>query len=124
MYFFNNHFCLIWKSEGVSFNQAIKELKVNFNVVVIYITEGNVNSHFKYEFIPKKIESQLFNFILYDLETHNIDRARPYVFCFYGLSKLAGRYNRDLTPDEIEKCRKDTIAFHGVNCVEKALVSV
>ena len=37
------------------------------------------------------------------------------------MSKLAGRYNRDLTPSEIEKCRKDTIAFDGDNCVEKAL---
>ena len=59
--------------------------------------------------------------IVYDLETHNTDRARPYVFCFYRLSKLAGRYDRDLTPDELEKCRKDTIAFDGDNCVEKAL---
>ena len=69
----------------------------------------------------KKIESQLTNFITYDLETHNTDRARPYAFCFYRLSKLAGRYNRDLTKDEIEKCKKDTIAFDGDNCVEKAL---
>ena len=124
LYLNNNHFSLIWKSEGVSFNQAIKELKDNFKIVDNYITEEYVNSHFKCEFIPKKIESQLSNFILYDLETHQIDRARPYVFCFYRLSKIAGRCNRDLTPDEIEKCRKDTIAFHGVNCVEKALVSV
>ena len=61
------------------------------------------------------------NFIVYDLETHNTDRARPYVFCFYRLSKLAGRYNRNLTKDEIEKFIKDTIAFDGDNCVEKAL---
>ena len=61
------------------------------------------------------------NFIVYDLETQNTDRARPYVFCFYRLSKLAGRYNRDLTPDELEKCRKDTIAFDGYDCVSKAL---
>ena len=47
----------------------------------------------------KKIDSHLTNFIVYDLETHNTDRARPYVFCFYRLSKLAGRYNRDLTPN-------------------------
>ena len=26
-FLYNNHFCLIWKSEGVSFNQAIQELK-------------------------------------------------------------------------------------------------
>ena len=51
---------------------------------------------------------------------HNTDRARPYVFCFHRISKLAGRYNRDLTLDELEKCRKDTIAFDGDNCVEKA----
>ena len=55
------------------------------------------------------------------METHNTDRARPYVFCFYRLSKLAGRYDRDLTKDEIEKCKKDTIAFDGDNCVDRAL---
>ena len=121
LYLYNNHFCLIWKSQGVSFNQAIQELKINFKIVDNYITDENVNSHFKYEFIPKKIDSHLTNFIVYDLETHNTDRARPYVFCFYRLSKLAGKYNQDLTPNELEKCRKDTIAFDGDNCVEKAL---
>ena len=46
---------------------------------------------------------------------------RPYVFCFYRLRKLAARYNRDLTPYEIEKCEKHTIAFDDEKCVEKAL---
>ena len=69
----------------------------------------------------KKIGSHLTNFIVYDLESHNTDRARPYVFCFYRLKKLAGRYNRDLTRDEIEKCKKDTIAFDGDKCAEKVL---
>ena len=121
LFLFNNHFCVIWKSEGVSFKQAIKELKDDFKLVDNFITEENVKSHFEYKFIPKKIESHLTNSITYDLQTHNTDRARPYVFCFYRLSKLGGRYNRDLTPSEIEKCRKDTIAFDGYNCVEKAL---
>ena len=121
MFLYNNHFCLIWKSQGVSFNQVIQELKNNFKIVDNYITNENVNSHFKYEFTTKKIESHLSNFIVYDLETHNTDRTRPYVFCFFQLSKLAGRYDRDLTPNELEKCRKDTIAFDGDNCVEKAL---
>ena len=94
LFLYNNHFCLIWESEGVSFNQAIKELKDNFKIVDNYITAENVQSHFKYEFIPKKIESHLNNFIVYDLETHNTDRAIPYLFCFYRLSNLAGRYNR------------------------------
>ena len=26
-YLYNNHFCLIWKSQSVSFNQAIQEFK-------------------------------------------------------------------------------------------------
>ena len=94
---------MIWKSEGVSFKQAIKELDDNFEIVDNYITDENVISHFKYEFIPKKIESHLSNFIAYDLETHNTNRARPYNMKFYRLSKIAGRYNRDPTPEELQK---------------------
>ena len=71
--------------------------------------------------IITKIESHLTNFTVYDLETHNTKRARPYLFCFYRLSKIAGRYNRDLTMDEWNNCKKDTIAFDGDNCVDSAL---
>ena len=121
LFLYNNHFWLLWKSEGVSFNQAFKKLKDDFEIVDNYITDENVKSHFQYIYKPKKNESHLTSFIVYDLETHNTDRARPYVFCFYRLSKLAGRYNCDLTIDGIEKCKKDTIAFDGDNCVEKNL---
>ena len=61
-FLYNNHFCLIWKSENVSFNQAIKELKDNFKIVDNYITEENVKSHFEYIYKIKKIESHLTNF--------------------------------------------------------------
>ena len=121
LYFYINHFCLTWKSANVSFSQAIQEFKKNFKIFDNYISEENVNSHLKYEFIPKKIESHLTNSIVYDVETHNTDGARPYGFCSYRLSKLAGRYNRDLTSDEIDNCKKDTIAFYGDNFVEGAL---
>ena len=97
LYLYNNHFCLIWKSKNVNFNQAIKELKDIFKIVDNYITDENVNSHFIYQYKPKKIESHLTNFIVYDLETHKTDRARPYCISFYRLSKLAGRYDRDPT---------------------------
>ena len=30
LYLYNNQFCLMWKSQGVSFNQAIQELESNF----------------------------------------------------------------------------------------------
>ena len=75
LFIYNNHFCLILKSQRVSFNQAIQELKDNFKIVDNYITGENVNFHFKYQFIPNKIESHLSNFNVYDLETHNTDRA-------------------------------------------------
>ena len=119
-YLYNNHFCLILKSENVSFNQAIIELKNNFKLVDIYITDKNVNSHFIYECKPKKIESHLTNFIVSDLETHNTDRARPYCISFYRLSKLAGRYDRDPTKNELEKSLQDTIAFAGDKCISNA----
>ena len=106
VYLYNNHFCLIWNSENVSFEDAIRELKDNFKMVDNYITEENANSHFKDEFTPTKIESHLTNFIVYDLETHNTDRARPYCISFYRLSKIAGRYDRDQTREELDKCKK------------------
>ena len=117
----NNHFCLIWKSGVVSFIRAIKELMDNFEIVDNYITEENVKSHFKYEFTPKKIESHLTKFIVYDLETQNTDRARPYNMNFYRLSKIAGRYERDPTQKELQKSIDDTIAFAGDNCIGNAL---
>ena len=121
LFLFNNHFCVIWKSENVSFKDAIGELKENFKVVDNFITEEIVNSYFKYEFIPKKIVSHLTNVIVYDLETYSTDRARPYNMTFYRLSEIAGRYERDPTNGELQKSIDDTIAFSGDNCINNAL---
>ena len=60
-------------------------------------------------------------FTTYDLETRSTNRARPYKMTFYPLSKIAGRKYCDLTPDELKKCKKDTIAFDGDNYVSNAL---
>ena len=65
------------------FFQAITELKDNFKIADKFISEENVNSHFKYEVIPETIESHLTNFVTYDLETHITIRARPYCISFY-----------------------------------------
>ena len=120
LYLYKNHFCLIWKSEGKSFRDAIQEIKDNFRIIDNYITEENVNSHFEYEFNPKKIDSHLTNFIVYDIETYSTDRARPYNMTFYRLSKISGRYKRDPTK-ELEKSKKDTVAFMGDECINNAL---
>ena len=120
LYLYNNHFCLIWKSQSVSFNQTIHEIKKTEKVDK-YITEENVKSHFNYEFIPKKIESHLNNFIVYDLETHDTDRAGPYNMTFYRLCKIAGRYEHDPTQKELQKSIDETIAFARDNCIGNAL---
>ena len=51
LYSYNIQFCLKWRTQNVCFSQAIQEVKDNFKVVDNYITEQNVNSHFKYESI-------------------------------------------------------------------------
>ena len=96
-------------------------MKDNYKIVHFFITKENVNSHFKCEHVPKKLESHPTNFVLYDLQTHNTDRERPYNKTFYRLSKLAGRYNRDLTPYEYEKCKNDILVFVCDDCITKAL---
>ena len=96
-------------------------MKDNFKLVDNFITEENGNSHFEYTYTPKRIESNLTKFITDDLETHNTDRAKPYVIRFYRLSKLAGKYNHDLTPYGYEDCKNDTIAFYCDNFVTNAL---
>ena len=79
----------------------------SFKIADKFIIEENFKSHFKYEFTPKKNKSHLTNFIKYDLETHNTDRARLYVFCFHRLSKLAGKSNKQkLSHYELDKCKR------------------
>ena len=54
LFLYNNLFGLSWKSEGVSFNQATKELKDNFKMDDNHLTEENIKSYFEYIFTPKK----------------------------------------------------------------------
>ena len=43
LFIHNNHFCLIWKSNGISFNQVIeKQVKPNFKLVDIVISDRHV----------------------------------------------------------------------------------
>ena len=58
---------------------------------------------------------------VYDLETYETDRTRPYAFSFYQFRKLLGKYNRDLPPYGLGKCRKDTFVFDEENFITKAL---
>ena len=79
-----------------------------FKIVDNYITEENVKSHFEYIYTPKKLESHWTIFFVYDVETHDTDRARPNIMTIYRLKKLAGRYERDPTQKKLKKSINDT----------------
>ena len=44
LFIYYNHFCLIWKSNGITFNQAIDEVKLNFGLVDNFISDNHVKS--------------------------------------------------------------------------------
>ena len=118
----NNHFCLIWKSNDISFNQVMEnELKPNFKIVDNVISDKHVKSFIKYEYNPKKVKSPLTNVVVYDLETFNKDRAVPYSSCIYKLSKIAGKYHRDISEQEYQKCLNDCVVFKGTDCINEML---
>ena len=100
LFIFNYHFCLIWKSDGISFEKAITELKDNFKVVDNVISDKHDKCFIKYEYNPKKFKSTLTNIVVYDLETFNKNRAVPYFSCIYKLSKTSGKYHRDISEQE------------------------
>ena len=113
LFIHNNYFCLIWKSNGISFNQVIEnELKPNFKLVDNVISDKQVKSFIKYEYNPKKVKSPLTNIVVYDIETFNKIRAVPYCSCMYKLSKSSGIYYRDISEQEYQKCLNDCVVFN------------
>ena len=122
LFIYNNHFCLIWKSNGISFIQVKEnELKPNFKVVDNVISDKHVKSFIKYEYNPKKVKSPLTNIVVYDLETFNKKRAVPYCSCIYKLSKISGKYHRDISEQEYQKCLNDCYVFKGTDCINEML---
>ena len=53
--------------------------------------------------------------IVYDIETFNTDKAVPYANCIYRLSKISGKYYRDISEKENEKCERDCSVFKGLD---------
>ena len=118
----NNHFCLIWKSDNVSFNQVIEnELKPNFKVVDNVVSDKHVKGFIKYEYNPKKVKSPLTNIVVYDLETFKKIKAVPYCSCIYKLSKLSGKYYKNISEQEYQKCLNDCVVFKGSDCINEML---
>ena len=116
----NNHFCLIWKSDGISFDKAIKELKDNFRLVDKVISDKHVESFIKYGYKPKKVQSPLTKIFVYDLETFNKLRAVPFCSCRYKLIKCSGNH-RDKSEQKYQKYLNDCVVFKGTDCINGML---
>ena len=58
---------------------------------------------------------------MYDLQTYNRDRAVPYCSCIYKLRKIYGKYSRDITEKEYQKCLNDCVVFKGNDFINDML---
>ena len=58
---------------------------------------------------------------MYDLETFNKIRAVPYCRCIYELSKISGKYHRDISKQEYQKFLNDCVVFKGTDCINETL---
>ena len=105
----------------MSFDKTIKELKDNFKVVDNVISDKHVRIYIKYEYKPKKVHSQLTNMIIYDIKTFNTIKCVPYANCIYRLSKISGKYYRDISEKEYQKFLNDCFVFKGLDNINKML---
>ena len=53
--------------------------------------------------------------VVYDLETFDTIKCIAYSTCIYRLSKILGKYNRDILEKEYQKGRKDFFVFKGLD---------
>ena len=59
--------------------------------------------------------------VVYDIETSNTIRCVTYADCTYRLSKLSGKYNRDITKREHEKCKNVCIVSKGLDNINELI---
>ena len=69
----------------------------------------------------KKVKSPLTNIVVYDLETFNKNKTVPYCGSIYKLSKISGKYHRDISEQEYRKCLIDCVVFKGTDCINEML---
>ena len=97
------------------------EIKPTFKVVDNVISDKHVESFIKYEYNPKKVKYPITNIVFYDLETFNKIRAVPFCSCIYKLSKISGKYHRDMSKQQYQKCLNDCFVFKGTDCINEML---
>ena len=83
------------KTICVQFIKTKKELNLKFKVFDNVISDKHVKSFTKNEYKPKKVQSQLTNMVIYDIETFNSIKCIAYAKYIYRLSKNSGKYKRE-----------------------------
>ena len=94
-------------------------MQTKFQIVDNIISDKHVESFINYEYKPKKVQSPLTNIVVYDLETFNKIAAVPCCSCLYKLSKISGKYHRDISEQEYQKCLNDCVVFKGTDCINE-----
>ena len=59
--------------------------------------------------------------IVYDIETFSTIKCVPYADCIYRLSKISGKYYRDISEKDYQKCLNDCIVSKGLDNINKML---
>ena len=85
-------------------------------------SDKHVNSFLQNEYKPEKVQSQLANMVVYDIDTFNTIKCVPLANCIYRISPLPGKYIREITQREHEKCKKDCIVFKGLDNINKCYI--
>ena len=93
----------------------------NFKVVDNVISDKHIKSFIKYEYNPKKVKPPLTNIVVYDLQTFKKIRAVTYCSCIIKLSKISGKYHRDISEQEYQKCLNACVVFQGTDCINEKL---
>ena len=75
----------------------------------------------KNDYKPIKVQSPPTNRVVYDLETFNKFRAVSFCSCKYLLSKISGKYHRDISEKEYQKCLNGCVIFKGTDCNNEKL---
>ena len=112
--FIHKHlYCVIWKkNRRDDLLNGVEELEGNFKYVKNKTNENNLSQRISYRFPKHETINQLENVFVFDLETYEDQEfAEAFAAGLFDVNGLQDRWDRDLTPDEIEIENEYAIVF-------------
>ena len=106
--------CCLGKDRGDSLLTGVEEIDINFKYVKKTINENNIKQRFLYRFPKHETIDQLENLFIFDLE-NCIDQefAEACSAGLYDVNRLRGKWDRDITSDELENKSENVTVFDG-----------